>query len=318
MNTYIVLDLEWNQSPRGKAGEVEGIPFEIIEIGAVKLDENFELISKFHALIKPVIYKEIHHKIYELIHKDIREFRTKGRDFPDVIQEFKDWCYKSKEKPTYCTWGSMDLNELQKNMSYHDVDNFFPYPLFFYDVQKLFSLDRLEDVRERLPLEKAVRQMDIVINGEFHRALDDAYYTALLLSKLDFDKVATYKSLDLYRSPENRDEEIYISFPDYAKYVSRGFDSREEAAEDKRVKDMLCCKCRRMLKKKIRWFSDSQKNYYCIANCPEHGLVRGKIKIKLNNTSKYYVVKTMRLVGEEGLEEIRLKKEAVVNKRKKN
>ena len=37
---YIVLDLEWNQSPRGKAGERFGLPFEIIEIGAVRLDES--------------------------------------------------------------------------------------------------------------------------------------------------------------------------------------------------------------------------------------------------------------------------------------
>ena len=34
---YIVLDLEWNQSPAGKSGENRAIPFEIIEIGALKL-----------------------------------------------------------------------------------------------------------------------------------------------------------------------------------------------------------------------------------------------------------------------------------------
>ena len=37
---YIVLDLEWNQSCRGKEYTVLGLPFEIIQIGAVKLDEN--------------------------------------------------------------------------------------------------------------------------------------------------------------------------------------------------------------------------------------------------------------------------------------
>ena len=37
---YIVLDLEWNQSSRGKQYTVLGLPFEIIQIGAVKLDEN--------------------------------------------------------------------------------------------------------------------------------------------------------------------------------------------------------------------------------------------------------------------------------------
>ena len=30
---YIVLDLEWNQCPYGKAKEIEKLPFEIIEIG---------------------------------------------------------------------------------------------------------------------------------------------------------------------------------------------------------------------------------------------------------------------------------------------
>ena len=33
---YIVFDLEWNQSPNGKEDSVEHLPFEIIEIGAVK------------------------------------------------------------------------------------------------------------------------------------------------------------------------------------------------------------------------------------------------------------------------------------------
>ena len=37
MKTYIVFDLEWNQSPQGKEGSIENFPFEIIEIGAVKV-----------------------------------------------------------------------------------------------------------------------------------------------------------------------------------------------------------------------------------------------------------------------------------------
>ena len=33
---YIVLDLEWNQSPDGKEGQTRHLPFEIIEIGWIK------------------------------------------------------------------------------------------------------------------------------------------------------------------------------------------------------------------------------------------------------------------------------------------
>ena len=38
---YIVLDLEWNQSCRGKEYTVLGLPFEIIQIGAVKLVKDY-------------------------------------------------------------------------------------------------------------------------------------------------------------------------------------------------------------------------------------------------------------------------------------
>ena len=40
MGQFIVLDLEWNQSPAGKEGSMNRLPFEIIEIGAVKLNEK--------------------------------------------------------------------------------------------------------------------------------------------------------------------------------------------------------------------------------------------------------------------------------------
>ena len=41
----IVIDLEWNQSSTGSEPEVSEIPFEIIEIGAVKYGEGVVLIS---------------------------------------------------------------------------------------------------------------------------------------------------------------------------------------------------------------------------------------------------------------------------------
>ena len=40
---YIVFDLEWNQSPGGKRWSNSRLPFEIIEIGAVKLNEKKEI-----------------------------------------------------------------------------------------------------------------------------------------------------------------------------------------------------------------------------------------------------------------------------------
>ena len=43
---YVIFDLEWNQSPYGQSGEHPRMPFEIIEIGAVKLNDQFEIIDE--------------------------------------------------------------------------------------------------------------------------------------------------------------------------------------------------------------------------------------------------------------------------------
>ena len=52
---YIIFDLEWNQSsqPGGVDSQGNALPFEIVEIGAVKLNENRDMIGEFSELIKP-------------------------------------------------------------------------------------------------------------------------------------------------------------------------------------------------------------------------------------------------------------------------
>ena len=59
---YIVFDLEWNQSPRGKAGEVSRLPFEIIEIGAVKLDKDRNEVDRFQQVIRPAVYRTLNYR----------------------------------------------------------------------------------------------------------------------------------------------------------------------------------------------------------------------------------------------------------------
>ena len=48
--SYVILDLEWNGS---YSKVLHKFVNEIIEIGAVKLDENLKVIDTFKQLIKP-------------------------------------------------------------------------------------------------------------------------------------------------------------------------------------------------------------------------------------------------------------------------
>lgn len=313
MNNYIVFDLEWNQSPQGKENSIEELPFEIIEIGAVKLNDRFQIISEFHKLISPKVYHQMHFKISEVTHMDMAELRKAGEDFRDVMKAFIEWC---DTDAIFCTWGPMDLTELQRNMSYYQIEIPFPVPLLYYDVQKLYALLR-ENKAMKPSLDTAVEELQLLEERPFHRALDDAYYTGKVMQAMDFAAVKAYLSVDYYRLPQNKEEEIYLRFPTYSKYVSRVFSTKEEALEDKTVTDMLCLKCQRMLRKKFRWFSFNQKLYFCLAICPEHGYVRGKIRMKKYENGQVYVVKTIKLIDEDGAQKVYERKDDLKKRRSK-
>ncbi|MFT4006879.1 MAG: 3'-5' exonuclease [Lacrimispora sp.] len=311
MKNYIVLDLEWNQSAGGKEETVEHFPFEIIEIGAVRLNDRMEETDSFRRLIKPRVYPELHEKILEVTHLDEKVLMEEGKSFEEAIEEFLAWC---GEEAVFCTWGSMDLTELQRNMAFFGISNPFPKPFLYYDVQKLYSLCG-GDGKERLSLDIAVLELGLVEERPFHRAMDDAHYTGLVMRHMDFQKVKEYWSTDYYRLPENKEEEVYLVFPGYSKYISRPFESKLEAIGDKTVTDLVCCKCNRMLRKKIRWFSTNQKFYTALGCCPVHGNVKGKIRMRKADDGRIYVVKTMRLMEDGDVGEIYIKKEEAKKKR---
>lgn len=313
MMNYIVFDLEWNQSPQGKEGTIEHFPFEIIEIGAVKLDEYFSPVGEFHRLISPAVYPQLHFKILEVTHLDMKTLKKDGIPFSEAAEEFLAWC---GEEYVFVTWGSMDLTELQRNMVYSKMELPFSMPLMYYDLQKLYSL-LYEDGREKLSLDQAVEALSIEVDKDrpFHHALDDAFYTGQVMARMDFMRVKDYLSMDYYRLPQTEKEQVYLTFPCYTKFVSREFATKEEAMVDKRVNEVSCCLCRRMLRKKVRWFSMNSKLYLCLAVCPEHGFVRGKIRIKKAESGNIFAIRTVKMVDESAAKEIMEKKEEAKKRR---
>ena len=88
---YIVFDLEWNQCPYGKERENKKLPFEIIEIGALKLDENKNCADSFHQVVKPAVYKKLHHRTKEIL--DIKgSDLEQGIPFAEAVNKFIKWC----------------------------------------------------------------------------------------------------------------------------------------------------------------------------------------------------------------------------------
>lgn len=312
---YIILDLEWNQSNTGKEEIHKVLPFEIIEIGAIKLNSRREKIDEFNELIRPQIYHEMHYYTKKLIHLQMEQLE-KGRTFPEVMETFRNWW---GEDYIFCTWGPLDLTELQRNIRYYHMEPIADRPFRFLDVQKLFSI-AFEDKKSRRSLEYAIDFLEIEKDIPFHRALSDAYYTAKILSILDENILGNY-SFDVFHIPDNKEKEIHVLFnsiPEetYAKYISRGFDDKIKAMNDKNVISTKCYLCQKNLRKKIRWFTPNGKHYYSVSYCDKHGYMKSKIRIRKAENNEVYVVKTAKFISEEDVNNIQIKQEKTKQLRK--
>ena len=309
---YVVFDLEWNQSPYGKSAEIERLPFEIIEIGAVKLNEDREVVDTFQSIIRPTVYRRLNYRTREIVHMKQSEL-DEGAWFPDAVRDYLAWCGPDS---IFCTWGTVDLPELQRNMKYYQLLHLLKGPMHYYDVQKLFAI-QYEDMKSRRSLEYAADFLHLPKEEAFHRALADAAYTAEVFRTIDRDIILAYDSIDVYQNPRTKTEEIHLIYNGYSKYISREFKTKEEAMADKEVLATPCCRCGRPAHKKIRWFSVNSRNYYCIAECPVHGLQKGKIRMKRNDDGGIYVVKTIKISGEQEMESIRQKRDDQREKRRR-
>lgn len=307
---YVIMDLEWNQSSTGEEEVSKILPFEIIEIGAIKLNDERRMISEFTELIKPQVYHEMHRITRKLIHLQMEQLEQ-GRSFTEVMEQFREWC---GEDYIFCTWGPLDLTELQRNIRYYGMEPLSDGPIRFLDVQKLFSI-AYEDRKSRRSLEYAIDYLNIEKDIPFHRAFSDAYYTAKVLALMD-EKVLENYSFDVFHLPKNKESEIHVIFDTYAKYISRAFPDKVQALEDKTVIETKCYLCHRSLRRKIRWFSPNGKHYYCVSYCDRHGYMKSKIRIRKAENGAVYVVRTQKFITESEIDNIRDKQTKARQQRK--
>lgn len=316
MKDYIILDLEWNQGGVYEEN-IQELPFEIIEIGAIKLNSDREKTDEFSELIRPQIYHEMHYVTKKLIHLQMDQLES-GRPFPQIMEEFRKWW---GDDYIFCTWGPLDLTELQRNIRYYNLEPIADRPFKFLDVQKLFSIS-CEDSKTRRSLEYAIDFLQIEKDIPFHRAFSDAYYTAKILAVLDAAVLESY-SYDVFNIPKSRNEEIYTIFDTiyqtpYAKYISRGFDDKIKALEDKNVTGTKCYICNKNLRKKIRWFTPNGKHYYSVSYCDKHGYMKAKIRVRKAENDKVYIVKTEKFISENEVEDIvKLQEQTKIHRKEK-
>ena len=297
---YIVFDLEWNQCPYGKDRSVKELPFEIIDIGAVKLDADRQVVDTFHCFVKPQVYRTLHFRTRDVIGISLRELR-KGLPFPEAAREFLLWCGHDY---IFCTWGDQDVLEFQRNLAYYGMLDELPGPIFFEDAQKLFAIS-FEERGKRRSLAFAAEYLDLEDERGYHRAYDDAVYTAKVVQQLPERPLHYDYSIDCFQYPEKKEEEIRLFYDGYEKYISRDFPSKEAAMRDREVTALRCVFCGKNAKRLLKWTAKGGRHYVAVAECPEHGFLFGRIRVKPTGADTFYFEKITRKCDEaEAAEEL--------------
>lgn len=180
---YIVLDLEFNQDLSSFQDTLRfktKSPFEIIQIGAIKLDEKFQIIGTFNRYVKPTIYAEVSPFIEELT--GISTQQLEGEEtFPKVFQAF--YQFISQADCVFCIWGMSDMKELFRNAQYHHL-NIKLLPTGYINLQPYVSVYFGLPSNQLLSLRNTVEALNIPLNYDFHNAYHDAFYTAEIFKKV--------------------------------------------------------------------------------------------------------------------------------------
>ena len=178
---HIVFDLEWNTgiSGHGKVINNTFLSGEIIQIGAVKLDEDFNDVDTFDIRISPKYYTSLNRNVADITNISEKTMMS-GVPFTEGIDEFFKWC---GDDYTFYTWGPSDIYVLNQNMRLHGLDTTAIKETV--DLQKLFAIQILEN-DSCMSLTNAI---DFLEEETFdaHDALNDADSTATVMMYLDLE-----------------------------------------------------------------------------------------------------------------------------------
>ena len=177
---YICIDLEMTEFQAVQRSFIPGANGEVIQFGAVMLDENYNMISKFSSYVKPS-YSSVTPHIQELTGITNRNLEG-ADDFITVFDKFSYWRGEG-DITTFC-WSNADFNQLWCELESKGRHR---YDLFaclrnFVDLQKIFG--KLVSSKVSVSLESAMKLLQMDYKGQIHTAYSDSFNTARILHKL--------------------------------------------------------------------------------------------------------------------------------------
>ena len=208
---HIVIDLEMNPISRSLKEVRRFLLDEVIEFGAVKLDENYQPIAEFQRYVKPQFGEITKHitKLTGITNETVADKNTFAAEFKNFFDWIGTW------DMTLYSWSPSDINQLKAECAYKipDFDGE-KMERHWIDIQKEFD-DKI-GLHNNLALKHAVGAMNRDFEGTQHTALADAANTAAILTLMQDDEafMKTMKPVIDLLKPKKLSQSIGDLYPE--------------------------------------------------------------------------------------------------------
>lgn len=265
--SLIVFDLEWNIGYQPKTFQYHGVELtlrgEIIQIGAVKIDERAEVLDTFEINLRPRIFRKLQHRIAQVTGLSQGDLEA-GVPMREGLARFVEWAGPDAE---FAEWGLDDVPVLKQNLFLYGLDE--SWPNRWYDLQRIFLQYYPRKEGEGMTLESVVDRLGIPKEEPFHNALDDALYTVKVCRELPLAK-----GLAAYPDEESQLIEALLTDPEAEYHDVQTFLGRMEHDDyknDPALFTVACPVCGAPLSVGDIWLKRGNTGYYTLAHCAAHG-----------------------------------------------
>ncbi len=181
MSKYVVFDLEMCKVPRHI--KTENLRMEIIEIGAVLLDESYKEVDSFKTYIKPE-YGFVDNFIEKLTGIKVAETKN-APGTKQALEMFAEWI---PDDAILVTWSENDEHQLRIEMECKNIDIPKLNKLLDEYIDSQLDFSYIIDSERHYSLYEALVLGDINFDEDIHDALVDARNTALLFAKMETEE----------------------------------------------------------------------------------------------------------------------------------
>lgn len=202
MSKYVIVDLEMCNVPKGFIRDTYNWRSELIQIGAVVVDESLEITDEFMTLVSPEfgVVDNFIEKLTGISRKDVQGApRAK-----EALELFMNWL---PSDATLVSWSENDENQIRKELEAKGIviEGLSDYLDNWIDCQKTFG--EKMNAQKNYKLSEALIIADIDYDEGEHDALVDAKNTAQLFVKME-------REPELLLNPyyTNQNEETYYPF----------------------------------------------------------------------------------------------------------